>query len=178
MNTITPGFFVRYFEYLEELIGEGTELTEEVNRAALLRFATVPLGRAALTMLDEPDAPKEMSRKENGKGVEEDVPKDAKDPSNGDADAGLKTPKDVTNESAGSKDESKDVPKDVPKDGAAAPNDDAAESANRNAAASKDAPKDAPHDDGNGHAGGRADADADATATAQAETPQPVGDRN
>lgn len=30
MNTITPGFFVRYFEHLEELIGEGTVLTPKV----------------------------------------------------------------------------------------------------------------------------------------------------
>ena len=43
INTITPGFFVRYFEYLEEMIGQGTTLTPEVNMAALKRFATVPL---------------------------------------------------------------------------------------------------------------------------------------
>ncbi|KAM3067373.1 hypothetical protein ACMFMG_005271 [Clarireedia jacksonii] len=43
INTITPGFFVRYFEVLEEMIGEGTTLTKEVNMAALRRFATVPL---------------------------------------------------------------------------------------------------------------------------------------
>lgn len=43
MNTITPGFFVRYFAHLEELIGEGTVLTPEVNKAALRRFATVPV---------------------------------------------------------------------------------------------------------------------------------------
>ncbi|KAI9035936.1 Dehydroquinate synthase-like protein [Aspergillus affinis] len=45
VNTITPGFFVRYFECLEELIGEGVRLTEAVNREALRRFATVTLGR-------------------------------------------------------------------------------------------------------------------------------------
>ena len=43
MNTITPGFFVRYFEHLEDLIGAGTVLTPEINKAALRRFATVPL---------------------------------------------------------------------------------------------------------------------------------------
>lgn len=43
INTATPGFFIRYFEYLQELIGEGTEMTPEVNKAALMRFATVPL---------------------------------------------------------------------------------------------------------------------------------------
>jgi hypothetical protein len=43
LNTATPGFFIRYFEYLENLIGEGKQLTEETNRAALLRFASVPL---------------------------------------------------------------------------------------------------------------------------------------
>ncbi|KAA8650837.1 hypothetical protein EYZ11_003802 [Aspergillus tanneri] len=45
MNTITPGFFVRYFECLEELIGNGTVLTPEINKEALRRFATVPLLR-------------------------------------------------------------------------------------------------------------------------------------
>lgn len=43
INTITPGFFVRYFEVLEELIGDGLTLTKEVNMEALKRFATVPL---------------------------------------------------------------------------------------------------------------------------------------
>ncbi|KAK7417363.1 hypothetical protein QQX98_004640 [Neonectria punicea] len=43
INTATPGFFIRYFEYLEELIGNGAELTPEINKAALLRFATIPL---------------------------------------------------------------------------------------------------------------------------------------
>jgi len=64
INTITPGvstsrdelvlhirslaknctqFFVRYFEYLEEMIGDGKTLTKEVNMEALKRFATVPL---------------------------------------------------------------------------------------------------------------------------------------
>jgi hypothetical protein len=45
VNTITPGFFVRYFEHLEELIGEGKVLTPEVNKAALRRFATVPVSQ-------------------------------------------------------------------------------------------------------------------------------------
>lgn len=43
INTATPGFFIRYFEYLENLIGEGKQLTQEANRAALFRFASVPL---------------------------------------------------------------------------------------------------------------------------------------
>ncbi|CAM1511663.1 Fc.00g091760.m01.CDS01 [Cosmosporella sp. VM-42] len=43
VNTATPGFFIRYFEYLEELVGSGTELTPEINKAALRRFATIPL---------------------------------------------------------------------------------------------------------------------------------------
>ena len=50
-NTITPGFFVRYFEYLEELIGEDVELTPEVNRAALMRFATIPLSNEQAEVL-------------------------------------------------------------------------------------------------------------------------------
>ena len=53
VNTITLGFFVRYFEYLEELIGEGKELAPEVNRAALMRFATVPLGHEQVEQLEE-----------------------------------------------------------------------------------------------------------------------------
>ncbi|KAH8909380.1 RmlC-like cupin [Coniochaeta sp. PMI_546] len=43
INTATPGFFVRYFEHLENLIGEGKVLTPEVNIDALKRFATIPL---------------------------------------------------------------------------------------------------------------------------------------
>ena len=53
VNTITPGFFVRYFEHLEELIGEGKELTPEVNRAALMRFATIPLSYDQVQQLEE-----------------------------------------------------------------------------------------------------------------------------
>lgn len=52
VNTITPGFFIRYFEHLEELIGEGKELTPEVNRAAMMRFATVPLSQDVVEMLE------------------------------------------------------------------------------------------------------------------------------
>jgi hypothetical protein len=61
VNTITPGFFVRYFEYLEQLIGEGKVLTEEDNRAALMRFATVPLDKAQVA-----DLVSELSAKANG----------------------------------------------------------------------------------------------------------------
>ena len=53
MNTITPGFFVRYFEHLEELIGSGKELTPEVNRAALMRFATIPLSDDQVEQLEK-----------------------------------------------------------------------------------------------------------------------------
>ncbi|OOF92047.1 hypothetical protein ASPCADRAFT_55781 [Aspergillus carbonarius ITEM 5010] len=52
MNTATPGFFVRYFEYLEMLIGEGTVLTPEINKAALRRFATVPVGREEVQRME------------------------------------------------------------------------------------------------------------------------------
>jgi hypothetical protein len=51
INTITPGFFVRYFEYLEELIGEGKTITREVNMQALARFATVPLDEDTVNKL-------------------------------------------------------------------------------------------------------------------------------
>ncbi|KAL8911231.1 MAG: hypothetical protein Q9171_003578 [Xanthocarpia ochracea] len=53
INTITPGFFVRYFECLEEMIGEGTTLTPEVNMAALKRFATVPLTDDMIRQFEE-----------------------------------------------------------------------------------------------------------------------------
>jgi len=52
INTITPGFFIRYFEYLEEMIGQG-ELTPEINIAALKRFATVPLTPDTLAQFEE-----------------------------------------------------------------------------------------------------------------------------
>ncbi|KAI2831499.1 hypothetical protein CBS133816_2414 [Aspergillus niger] len=52
MNTATPGFFVRYFEYLEYLIGEGTVLTPEINKAALRRFATVPVSKEDVSRLE------------------------------------------------------------------------------------------------------------------------------
>lgn len=53
LNTATPGFFIRYFEYLEELIGNGTELTPEVNKAALTRFATIPLSDEDVKRLED-----------------------------------------------------------------------------------------------------------------------------
>ncbi|WPH01315.1 Hypothetical protein R9X50_00415400 [Acrodontium crateriforme] len=53
INTITPGFFVRYFEYLEEMIGDGKTLTREVNMEALKRFATVPLTDAMVKQFEE-----------------------------------------------------------------------------------------------------------------------------
>jgi hypothetical protein len=53
INTITPGFFVRYFEYLQEMIGDGATLTPEVNMAALKRFATVPLTDEMVKQFEE-----------------------------------------------------------------------------------------------------------------------------
>lgn len=44
---------MRYFEYLEELIGDGVVLTPDVNMAALKRFATMPLGDDVVKMLEE-----------------------------------------------------------------------------------------------------------------------------
>lgn len=52
INTITPGFFVRYFEVLEELIGDGEVLTRDVNMEALRRFATVPLTDAMVKQFE------------------------------------------------------------------------------------------------------------------------------
>ena len=52
VNTITPGFFVRYFEFLEELTTGDEKLTVEANRAALERFATVPLSKEVVEMLE------------------------------------------------------------------------------------------------------------------------------
>ncbi|KHN94884.1 RmlC-like jelly roll fold protein [Metarhizium album ARSEF 1941] len=53
INTATPGFFVRYFEHLENLIGEGKVLTPEVNAEALKRFATIPLAPGDVERLEE-----------------------------------------------------------------------------------------------------------------------------
>lgn len=44
---------MRYFEYLEQLVGQGTKLTPEANIAALKRFATVPLDEGAIMKLIE-----------------------------------------------------------------------------------------------------------------------------
>ena len=57
INTITPGFFVRYFEYLEELIGEGKVLTPAVNMEALKRFATIPLDEEEVAKLEAEGKP-------------------------------------------------------------------------------------------------------------------------
>ena len=65
VNTITPGFFVRYFEHLEELIGEGKELTPEVNRAALMRFATIPLSDEQVEQLEK-ESREDMQAAKNG----------------------------------------------------------------------------------------------------------------
>ncbi len=53
ITTMTPGFYVRYFEHLEEMIDKGVELTPEVNRAAMMRFATVPLSQDQVVQLEE-----------------------------------------------------------------------------------------------------------------------------
>ena len=55
MNTITPGFYVRYFKHLEDLIGEGTILTPEVNKAALRLFATVPVSQEDVEDMERKD---------------------------------------------------------------------------------------------------------------------------
>lgn len=44
---------MRYFEYLEEMIGEGKSLTKEVNMEALKRFATVPLTEDMVKQFEE-----------------------------------------------------------------------------------------------------------------------------
>lgn len=62
VNTITPGFFVRYFGYLEQLITGGEKLTVEANRAALTRFATVPLGREEVERLESESQGEQGSR--------------------------------------------------------------------------------------------------------------------
>ncbi|RSL71866.1 hypothetical protein CEP54_001015 [Fusarium duplospermum] len=59
INTATPGFFIRYFEHLEALIGSGKELTPEANIAALRRFATIPLSEEDVKRLEEVAAAKE-----------------------------------------------------------------------------------------------------------------------
>lgn len=64
INTITPGFFVRYFEYLEEMIGDGKTLTREVNMEALKRFATVPLTDEMLKQFE--DLYEDLAEKVNG----------------------------------------------------------------------------------------------------------------
>ncbi|RSL78959.1 hypothetical protein CEP51_007753 [Fusarium floridanum] len=58
INTATPGFFIRYFEHLEALIGSGKELTPEANIAALRRFATIPLSEEDVKRLEEVAAAK------------------------------------------------------------------------------------------------------------------------
>ncbi len=50
---MTPGFYVRYFEYMEEMVGEGTTLTPEVNMAAMRRFATIPLTEDMVKQFEE-----------------------------------------------------------------------------------------------------------------------------
>lgn len=62
INTATPGFFIRYFEHLEALVGSGKELTPEANIAALRRFATIPLSEEDVKRLEEVAAAKEEAK--------------------------------------------------------------------------------------------------------------------
>ncbi|KAH7275177.1 hypothetical protein FSOLCH5_006083 [Fusarium solani] len=64
INTATPGFFIRYFEHLEALIGSGKELTPEANIAALRRFATIPLSEEEVKRLEEAEAAKKEDKKQ------------------------------------------------------------------------------------------------------------------
>ena len=53
MSTNTPSHYARYFYLLEELIGgEGKQLTPDVNKEAMRRFATVPLEEEDLRVLE------------------------------------------------------------------------------------------------------------------------------
>lgn len=52
INTATPGFFIRYFELLENMIGEGKVLTPEINAEALKRFATIPVPKEDVERLE------------------------------------------------------------------------------------------------------------------------------
>ncbi|KAH7134402.1 hypothetical protein EDB81DRAFT_903332 [Dactylonectria macrodidyma] len=65
INTATPGFFIRYFEYLEQLVGNGTELTPEANKAALLRFATIPISDEDVRGMEEASAAKAKEQEKN-----------------------------------------------------------------------------------------------------------------
>jgi hypothetical protein len=53
ISTMTPGFYARYFELLEEMIGEGKTLTKEINMEAMKRFATVPLTDEMVRQFEE-----------------------------------------------------------------------------------------------------------------------------
>jgi len=66
MNTTSPAHYVRYFAYLEELVGEGTELTPEVNARAMLKYGTVPLGDADVKLLEEEASGKRGKGNVNG----------------------------------------------------------------------------------------------------------------
>jgi hypothetical protein len=53
LNTNTPGYYVQYFALLEKMVGEGKKLTPDVNKAAMMRFATVPLTPEELDEMEE-----------------------------------------------------------------------------------------------------------------------------
>lgn len=52
MNTCSPGFYLRYFEHLEKAVGEGKELTREINMEAMKRFGTIPLSPAEVKRVE------------------------------------------------------------------------------------------------------------------------------
>ena len=77
IGTTTPGHYVRYFEVLEQMIGQGKELTPEVNKAAMLRFATVPLSQEAVDMLEEAEGGLKLAHgKEQTNGIKNGVTSD------------------------------------------------------------------------------------------------------
>ena len=67
VSTNTPSHYARYFHLLEELIGgEGKQLTPEINKAAMKRFATVPLEEEDLRVLE-----RELAVDDHGEGESE-----------------------------------------------------------------------------------------------------------
>lgn len=52
VSTNTPSHYARYFGLLEAMIGQGKQLTPEINKEAMRRFATVPLEEEDLKVLE------------------------------------------------------------------------------------------------------------------------------
>lgn len=72
ISTLTPAHYVRYFEYLEEMVKEKDTLTPEDNRAAMMRFATVPITPEQVNVYAEARAAADLKRLNaqiNGNGV-------------------------------------------------------------------------------------------------------------